>query len=340
MRKKRPRLPRICMSLLGLLSAISAPAAMCTDVSACIDTATILPLLGGRGDSPIIPVIVGPRDAAMFLTFDSTSNMVWNTHDVGFPPTGGLVRFQKDDGTELHPSQTKLENFQIGQSGPSNIAAVLLDRAPEQSVAGRSIIGVLGREAFSHGQVLLDEPHGKLAFIEISDRKACASTEQDLLGGNAQSVPLMDGGIIPSAIPVTIDHKTRLAGLDPDLTDNAVPADWIDPSHLPAETLKTAPAVQTRYLDTMVWGKRIALPDYAIGDAPGHTMMVVVEPKILRAVLGAPFFAHRMVLFDYPNRRVLFQSIDTETLPPAKHLHFDISTATNVSVRNRMGQLK
>ncbi|AQS90072.1 hypothetical protein A0U94_02830 [Gluconobacter albidus] len=323
-------------AVLGSCNSVHAQAA---DIHDCVTAATVVPLLEGRGDAPVIPVTVGTLDAAMFVSFDAPETTVWNTTALNFSPTGRPRVLTEDDGTSTFVYNTALEDLRVGNAAPVTLPAELMPPMTEESVNGRPLIGMLGVDVISKGPVILDEPHGKLIFLRVRYRKPCADIGHILLGNNIRTFPLLRAWITPVGIPVTIDHQKRMAGLVPDYAENAVPARWIASGAIPAEVMRTAPLVRTDFLWNSLTGKRVPLPGYAFGDGPGHTENVIVEPGLSNALLGAPFFAHRVVMIDIPDEQVAFRDDETQTLPARQHIYAHLSVSTHVGISNRTGQI-
>lgn len=326
--------------LAGAILGSSATCVRAADINDCVTAATVVPLLEGRGDAPVIPVTVGTLDAAMFVSFDELETAVWNTDTLSFPSSGLQRTLTEDDGTSTPVYSTGIEDLRVGNAAPVTLPAFLRPPMTKQTIEGRPLIGMLGVDVISKGPVIVDEPHGKLIFLQVRYRKSCADIGHILLGNNARTLPLLRSWSTPVAIPVTIDHQKRMAGLVPDFAENAVPADWIASADIPPETLRSAPLVRTGFLWNSQTGKRVPLPGYAFGDGPGHAENVILEPRLFNALLGAPFFAHRVVMIDVPDGQVTFRDDDTETLPAQQHLYAHPGVSSRVDISNRAGQLK
>ncbi|WP_231875906.1 hypothetical protein [Gluconobacter japonicus] len=166
------RLMGVCLVVLNIGKASTQETQKSSDD--CIKAAVVLPLLGGPGDAPIIPVKVNGVDAAMYVSPMFGRVMV---HDAGklWFPRGAEMLLKAQNGAVTLTSRTLLDDVQIGPMDLGAMPANLLDGQAEHSVDGRPLIGMLGlgSDVFSGTDVLFDIPNGKLAFLKFRTDKAC-----------------------------------------------------------------------------------------------------------------------------------------------------------------------
>lgn len=301
----------------------------------CIEGAVTLPLLGGSGDSPIIPATLNGRPIALYFShgFDKlyVGNMdgfdTYDTHRSGMITTNGIY-------TDPQPI------IQAGQLaiGPLDMGTpdmIQLEDYPTQKIGSRPLIGVIGREAFSHLAVLVDMPHSAFALIRFSRDAACRSAPAALIGAGAQALPLHGKGLIP----VSIDGVARDFVLDADTPVTTIPAIWLDP-------VKDDPADPAGNSGVALYGtihshlKRTTVRSMHMGAISLDHMSVYAQDDLGMGLLGTDFFQNHIVLFDDPDDRVYL--LPSAPLPqkPGENLHFDRFRTGRTSVEDLSGRAR
>jgi hypothetical protein len=323
----------VCLSSLIVMPSGRADA---DDLSRCVMGAGILPLLGGTGDAPIIPVRINDRDAAMYISPGWGGIVVRNSEDFQFPDGRQEEKIFINGYHTEEVHRIVLDDLQIGGASSDHVAAIRLPGEATQSADGRPVVGVIGHEMFANTQILLDMPHGKMAFLTIRDGADCRDAAQHLMGKEARSVPIDDD----NEIPMVIDGKERRAELDPDLNITALPSSWDDlPELAPAAVHKGELSV-THYDKFATAGRQMSLADFKIGGVQLQDNSVVIQRDIMKAMIGTPFFATRVVLFDYPNQRFYFESVKGDPRPEGHDLHFYGTIGAKASVSEKMGHVQ
>ncbi|MFW7268976.1 hypothetical protein ACMAUO_13540 [Gluconacetobacter sp. Hr-1-5] len=336
---RRCILPLLSMVFLMAMGFSRAEAA---EPDRCISSALVLPLLGGAGDTPIIPVRVENRDAAMYLSTAFDRIYVRNLRNFNFHDGHGdlfhderhEVIVQVNGYHSEEARQIVIDDFQIGkvQAGPVN--AIQLFSEGAQSVDGRPLVGVLGVVAFTNLQVLLDIPHRQVAFLTMSDSADCHDAARDLMGKNAHAVEVSED----FQIPVTIDGKTRWVRPNPDLSSTVLPGAWGDLPELSPSAVGKGELTVTHYDTFTTTGRRLSLADFRMDGVRLSDGPVAVQRDIQWAMLGLPFFENRVVLFDYPHHRFYFAPSETVSRPAGHDLHFEATIGGVVSIRERRGK--
>jgi len=144
--------------------------AVCRDlppVSNCISAATVLPLLGGAGDSPLVEARFNGMRGALFVSPQYGRFLVRNvSNDFWFPAD----RFVTEIGIDRQrkPAElTHVESLQFRALELHDLQAVIVDRTFPLKIGDLPIVGIIGRDVLSeYGLIeLIDIPHNKLASI-------------------------------------------------------------------------------------------------------------------------------------------------------------------------------
>ncbi|NHN89967.1 hypothetical protein [Acetobacter conturbans] len=329
----------ICVVLV--LALIVAPAAVAAPdplSDECLVDSIVTPLLGGNGDSPIIPVSIDGKSAAMYVNPAADEIYVRDAENIEFPYEARHARVLIN-GTHIeNASRSVIYNLVVGDIRLKNVAVVRLDTPSTQSVSGRPIVGILGRTALSRMIVMIDIPDRKFAFLRYKDTKQCEQPGpiDRLVGRDVNSVPLNTD----FTIPVTLSGETRQLELDPDLHHITVPHAWL--SRLQKKTAR-APYTQVsaRYDDFVDKGVLASVDNIQIGQYNSGPQNVVFQENWDTAGLGLPFFEHKVVFFDYPKRRLYFAERDhTKPLPSGRNLHFFRVVISNVDINENTGLVR
>ncbi|GAN54083.1 hypothetical protein [Tanticharoenia sakaeratensis] len=336
----------IRLACAALVIGLSRPLcdAFAADTDACITGSISLPLLGGRTDAPIVPVRVEGHEAAMYVSPAFDQIYVRDAAKAPFDfAYQGYERPVEINGYHvISATEITIDDLQLGPIDLANIEAVKLHGLGTQMVQGRPIVGVLGYNLMRHAAVLLDMPHGRLTLFTIGQTADCQDVAGRMLGDDARSVPLAgkDDGW---RIPVSIDGQKRLVGLNPDLAVFAVPSSWTEIPELAPDAVARGKLVVIHYDEKsglVSDGREIAIHDVDIGGTKLPDMTATIERDTDKAVLGTPFFADRIVLFDFPQNRFYFIPRTRNTRPPGHHLHFEETIVARTSVRQREGTVQ
>ncbi|RUT27626.1 hypothetical protein C0V97_00715 [Asaia sp. W19] len=326
----------LCLFLLVCLGITFSEVAQATGDPAqpdCIEGAVTLPLLGGSGDSPIIPATLDSRPIALYFShgFDKlyVGNMdgfdTYDTHQSRMITTNGVY-------TDPQPL-IRAGHLTIGPLDMGTPDMIQLEDYPTQKIGTRPLIGVIGREAFSNLAVLIDMPHSAFALIRFSHDAACRSAQAALMGTGAQALPLYGKGLIA----ISIDGVERDFSLDPDAPVTTIPAKWLAP-------VKDDPADPTGNPGVALYGtihsrlRRTTVTSMRLGDLSLGPMSVYVQDDLAMGLLGTDFFQNHIVLFDEPNDRLYV--LPSAPLPqkPGNNLHFDRFRTGRTSVKDLSGK--
>ncbi|MBV1833112.1 hypothetical protein [Novacetimonas pomaceti] len=301
------------------------------DLSRCITGSVVLPLLGGAGDGPIIPVRVNDHDVGMYISPDYDKIYVRETRDIRFPDKEMPATLDLNGYHYEEVDYIGIKDLQIGGADLGAVNGILIRGGSVQSAGGRPVIGVIGQMVLSRMLVLLDMPHGEVMYITTSDNAGCDDVGQQILGDKARSVRL-DGDF---QIPAVIDGKKRWFSMNPDLDVTSVPTSWDDLPEVAHPTLVRAEKTITRFDRFLTAGREVKIKDFEIGGERIKDDTVVLQRDIMTGHIGMPFFADRVVLFDYPHGRFYFKSTTAGPRPAGHHLHFTQTFTTHVSVVDR-----
>ena len=328
------RLMSVCLVVLILGKEHTQEAQKSSDD--CIKAAVVLPLLGGPGDAPIIPVKVNGVDAAMYVSPMFGRVMV---HDAGklWFPRGAEMPLKAQNGAVTLTSRTLLDDVQIGPMDLGEMAANLLDGQAEHRVDGRPLIGMLGlgSDVFSGTDVLFDIPNGKLAFLKFRTDKACKDAARRLMGAQAHVVQLLRGALIAVRANATSQDMV----LDPDLSETVLPTSWEDALNLTSDDIRHEPIVTTRYVELSV-GHQSVLNGLDIGGYNPGPLNVLFQSDISTAALGGDVFRKAAVLLDRDVGQAFFLPEPDNTSRPTLHFHFDENHAGHTAVTQKTGQIE
>jgi len=301
----------------------------------CIEGAVTLPLLGGSGDSPIIPATLDGRPIALYFShgFDGlyVGNMdgfdTYDTHQSRMITTNGVY-------TDPQPL-IQAGHLAIGPLDMGTPDMIQLEDYPTQKIGSRPLIGVIGRAAFSKLAVLLDMPHSAFALIRFSRDSACRFAQAELIGTGAQALPLYGKGLIS----ISIDGVERDFVLDSDAPVTTIPAKWLAP-------VKDDPADPTGNSGVALYGtihsrlRRTTVKSLRLGDLSLGPMSVYAQDDLAMGLLGTDFFQTHIVLFDEPNDRVYVLPSAPLSQKPGNNLHFDRFRTGRTSVKDLSGRAR
>ncbi|KXV33192.1 hypothetical protein [Gluconobacter thailandicus] len=302
----------------------------------CIKAAVVLPLLGGPGDSPIIPVKVNGVDAAMYVSPMFGHVMVHDSGKLWFP-LGADMPLKAQNGAVTLTSRTLINDVQIGSMDLGAMRANLLDGQAEHRVDGRPLIGMLGlgSEVFFGTDILFDIPNGKLAFLKFRTDKACKNAPYRLMGAQAHVVELRRGALIA----VRANARSQEMVLDPDLSETVLPTSWGDGLNLTSDDIRHEPIVTTQYVGISV-GHQYVLNVLDIGGYNPGPLNVLFQSDILIAALGGDVFRKAAVLLDRDAGQAFFLPETENTSRPTLHFHFDENHARHTAVTQKTGQIE
>ncbi|WP_309679763.1 hypothetical protein [Asaia bogorensis] len=287
----------------------------------CVEGATILPLLGGPDDAPIIPVRVEGHDAAMYVSplfghlFVRNAGAIWFIQGPSHPMIA-------QDRTNAPTETTRVDTLEIGPIVLHDLVAERYDDGPLKSLAGRPIIGVIGRPILRHLRLMLmlDVPHEKLGILAWRDGPQCAAGPEGLFTRKPEIIDLDQ----EDRITAFIDNRPVHIRLDPDLVRSALPRETVTGTLASAADLEKDQPVVTKF-GTTQRGVRHRFNDLRLGTRDfGPTEFLVLE-NLFDGALGASFFKHEVALIDFHHGKFLFAPSTSQVSQPDLGLHFDAS---------------
>jgi len=311
--------------LLGAAPAAAAPTPPATSEgeSACLRTTVRIPLLGGEGDSPIVPVAVQGQQAAMFFSPGFVPVLFRNNGPVSFK-RGDDAELRTQDGLTIATWMTNSPALSIGSLPPVEQDGYLLDEPDVRAVAGRPLVGMLGREVLAEDVVIdLDIP-GRSVTISLLRRPRCAADEAP---GGGPVLP-MEKDILK--VPVRINGRPVDAVLEPDLPVSVIPRNLAARLGITETMLDADPSVRTKYA-TRVRGHRHKVESLEIAGAAFHDIPFDVEDRVDDVMLGLNVFSRGEAVFDLERGRFSFRRTRADPAPPGS-LHFDETKVSHVEV--------
>jgi len=293
----------------------------------------VLPLLGGSGDSPIIPVEVNEKSAAMFLSPGLIHVLVRNGGGL-FYRSGTSFQMKAQDGKLADADNTVIDTLRLSNVRLYQVPAALIRGTDTRHIGGLPITGFLGRDFLQNAEILLDVPHAKVALFHWRDGPGCDVGPSLLFEGAVYAVP-MDSD---ARLQLKIGKTEVKAQLDPDLETSVLPKNIAVEAGMSDSDLNRGKKNITIY-ESIVVGQQHIFNDVQIGAFRDQTMNFIVQKDLERATLGGDFFANKTVLFDFPHNMFIFQSSADQNDHPVLHLHFDETREGTTSVEEGKGNL-
>ncbi|MBB2202316.1 retropepsin-like aspartic protease [Gluconacetobacter tumulisoli] len=320
----------VAACLFFRLPAASAQA----PAGACIKGVEILPLLGGEGDAPVIPVTIdGERAALYFSPVFSHTFLHDGKPDRLWFPRGGELQLRGQDGSLTTVFHSRVDDLKFGNIDAGAHDILLLDGDARHRVGDRPVLGIVGRPLLTHVSVLLDVPHRRLALFEWGG-PGCGSP-----AALFQSVPEGENmGPDAPALSVSIDgHAVRMR-LDPDLSTSVLPTDVAHAIGVTDVALEADPRTRTKYVGVSL-GRLHRFAAVDIGGASFANMTLNVQDRIDTGTLGGDFFRRVVALFDFPRHRFYFEPTSDRAGTPSLGLHFDETEDASEDAREADGTL-
>ncbi|GAA4488679.1 glutathione S-transferase N-terminal domain-containing protein [Gluconacetobacter asukensis] len=326
------------MAFTGIIISAAATAFSrdLPSVAECISAATVLPLLGGVGDSPLVEAKFDGMRGALFVSPQYGKFLVRNvSDDFWFADDGSVTAIGIDRQRE--PAElTHVGRLQFGTLELHDLRALIVDRAFPVRAGIPPIVGIIGREFLSeYGLIeLIDIPHRKLAFYRW-DHDRCGSSTR-LLGADAHIADLREDDSVDGVIA---GKKVRIH-FDPDLGRDMLPLNEAKKLGFTTRALKMRPQVMLDFVGKNhgYLSKKVTV---SVADVNLPYQDFLITENIERISLGYQFFRNRTVMFDFKHRTFgALDVTDPEPLPPAQHLHFDSYSITNVGVSENAGTLQ
>ena len=317
--------------ILGL-----TPSASAEEQSDCVTAPVILPLLGGEGDAPLIPVKINGKPAAMYVSPAFDYIYVRNSEGIQFPKGYDDAKVVINGTYKESAFHSKINELVLDDIPLKDVDVVLLAKASTQMVDGRPIVGVLGRAALSRLAVLIDIPERQFAYLDVKDTKACKLAFKTFLGNDSHSVDMEDD----FTVHIRVGEKKKRVSLDPDLTYTTFPSFWISSLKENLEGLGDQKKF-THYDDFLSVGQGALVKNLFMGGAPIENEKVVFQDEVEIGSLGLPFFTDKIIIWSLENNRMYF-AIPAHMRPLSKGqgLHFFATHSGNVSVRDRRGDVQ
>ncbi|MBB2156365.1 hypothetical protein HLH33_08580 [Gluconacetobacter diazotrophicus] len=302
------------------------------DINSCISAALSLPLLGGKSDTPIIPVKVNGINVAMYVSPDFFGGL-YMREGGNFSLRPGRIQgtITENDVRKFPAEVTSLDSLDIGGAVVDSPLVFRMPGYVTQSIDGRPLVGVIGDSVLSNFQVLIDMPHGRFALLKVSHDDSCARVEKSLLGDNVDSVPMKGDR---KEIPVKIDGVEKLFALDADSSVMIVPPDWRSIPELDRSAVAKGQRIVMHYVDGVgIPGRKVVVRDMRVSHEDMSGTPVIVQDVSGAAALGTPFFANHIVLIDYDRSILFFSRSDNLVQSPGHHLHFEENTEGQATVK-------
>lgn len=289
----------------------------------CVAAALILPLLGGRNDTPIIPVKVNGRDVAMYVSPAFFGGLyLRESQDFTLRPGRIRGRITENAGHTVPAEISFLDSLEIGGAKVDSPQFIRMPGVVTQTIDGKPLVGVIGDSILSNFQVLIDMPHARLALLKISRDDSCTDVEKKLLGDKVYSLPMRGDRW---KIPVKIDGIEKLFSLDPDTGVTVVPLGWTIIPELNQNAVAKGERVMIRYTSSLgdgVMGRKVIVHDMHVSDDELPETSVIVQDGTGDAVIGTPFFENHQVLIDYERKIVFFSDSRNLMKSSGNNLHF------------------
>lgn len=130
----------------------------------------ILPLLGGEGDTPLIPVKINGKPAAMYVSPAFDYIYARNSEGIQFPKGYDDAKVVISGAYKESAFHSNIDELVLDDIPLKDVDVVLLAKASTQMVEGRPIVGVLGRAALFRFTV----------HIRVGEKKKRVSLDPDL----------------------------------------------------------------------------------------------------------------------------------------------------------------
>jgi len=256
----------------------------------------------------------------------------------GFGPllfrNNGALQFQKlgrgavsaQDGTEYWAWWASATALSIGGRPASDRSGYLLPEPETRSVAGRPLVGLLGRE------ILPDDAIVDLNIFErrvTISRGGSAPCPMQSTGAMARPVPMQHDIL---SVPIRINGHQLEAVLDPDLPVTILPKRMAEAVGLREADLAVDPSVRTTF-GKIVRGVRHRVTSLTVGDVHLHDVAVDVEDEVRYPLLGLNVFAQGDAVFDFQNGTFAFRPKSGGVEANGDGLHFDETRVAHVTVQ-------
>lgn len=322
----------VCL-LSGLIAPPTGSAQEASALEKCVLVGSVLPLIGGPSDTPLVRSTIDGHDVAIFVSPEISKLLIRDVSDEFWFPHGGSTRLMAQDNQMVDAEQTTVDQLRIGQFQIGPLPGFVIDPTFPKDVGGLPIIGVVGRNILVQGVILMiDIPHGSLALFKW-DYEHCGSATT-LLGQDAHVAPLS----AENATNGTVSGKRFEIHFDPDLAYNSFPGDDIERIHLTDKQLATFPQINLRFAEINVGrlsgAQSITLHGNSIG-----AQQFLIQKQVSRVVLGNPFFRTRTVLFDFTRHQISYLDVRSSASRPSGsgRYHFDMTYVPRTSVSESAG---
>lgn len=290
-------------------SMVLLPNADAEPIDACITQKITMDLLGGRDDTPLVPVSVDDKSAALYISFASDNLYLHNSDIFNFVEKNNYNLYFKNDirtkiDKHINGYSVVIKKMNIANIEIKDFPAILLEEKRDQSINGVPIIGLIGYKFFQNFSVLLDIPNNRITLLQIKDTKKCEFIYQTLLGSDYYSNPLEidDNG---ATTRVKIGQNSYWMGLDTDVERTQIPEYLIKRNFLGITNsdikTKVSTEINERFIMKPAKIKKITVGDYQI-----NNISIDVSEKIRRGYLGIDFFKDKLVLLDFPTDMIYF----------------------------------
>ncbi|WP_231502816.1 hypothetical protein [Gluconobacter thailandicus] len=324
------------LALFMIVGALSNALSFAGDGSDCVTAPIVLPLLGGEGDAPLIPVTVNGKRAAMYVSPSFDSIYVRNAQGITFPDGGEPTTVLMNGTYREQASRSRIDKLVLDETPLKNVDVIRLDTPSTQVVDGRPVVGVLRRTALSSLAILLDIPERQFAYLDFSNKEVCKGTIDGFLGKDSHSAEMEDD----FTVHIRIETRKKRVSFDPDLTYTTFPSFWMSSLKDNLQVLETQKKF-THYDRFMSVGQAAQVRNLFMGGVPIRDEKVLFQDEVDIGNLGLPFFADKVILWSLGRNRLYFvQPAHIKPMPKGQSLHFFATHSGSVAVRDGSGTVQ
>lgn len=302
----------------------------------CLSAPITFDLLGGAMDTPIIPVDIDNKPAALYVSF-AFDNLYFDDVD-GFnfkheidDDFYGSIKVWNKLGEEEKGDPIILQSITFSGSEIDKVRAILIEKKSDDKIAGRPVVGVLGYNLLKNVSVLFDIPHNKIMFFLINGDKKCSPVYEHLLGAHYYEDDLQYGMKFPRVL-VEISGKKYLFYMDTDLKNTEIPEEMITGRHLVIKKLENNTEVTTDMTSHYI-SQIGEIDSVRIGNFEMNNFPVQISQKILNGTLGLSFFQDKLVLMDFPHEKMYFSEPVKNIQNKGHNMHYHKVKRTNILVQ-------
>lgn len=292
-------------------------------------------LLGGKSDTPIMPVKINGKQVAMFVDPAAGDVFLKNSNYMNFDKNiNKVMSFYtyvfNDFYTEEKSWIVNVNKFSFAGFEVENAKIMLMKGEINQSVNGIPIVGIIGRKILNNFAVFLDVPHKKIVFYEVE--RGCRNDEEikNMIGGDFYRVDIDNDGTWPQVDVKISGHSFPFyVSSDNDMTK--IPIKIIKKYNISLSDEDGSKEVNFDLTDRYL-SKTARISNISIGGYTEKNERVKISENIKYGSLGADFFSGNIIILDMVNSIMYFRRADVYDVDPGHNFHFDISRTGNVDV--------